>query len=82
MRILFALGIYTGQRLGDCAQLQWGNVDLVRGIISLMPSKTKRYAQKRVVIPIHQTLFGLLSETPPPRRKGYVIPEIARIGRI
>ena len=79
MRILFALGIYTGQRLGDCARLQWGNVDLVRGIISLMPSKTKRHAQKRVVIPIHQTLFGLLNETPPSRRKGYVVPEIAAL---
>ena len=79
MRVLFALGIYTGQRLGDCAQLQWSSVDMVRGIISLMPSKTKRHGQKRVVIPIHPTLREILSETPAEKHNGYVIPGIAAL---
>ena len=30
LRTLLALGIYSGLRLGDCATLRWGEVDLPR----------------------------------------------------
>ena len=78
MRLLFAIGIYTGLRLGDCALLEWGSVDLTRGIISVVPRKTARHAHgKPVVIPIHAALAAVLAETPPDQRKGYIMPETA-----
>ena len=82
MRLLFAVGIYTGLRLGDCALLDWGNVDLTRGIIAVIPRKTARHAHgKPVIIPIHGTLAGVLSETPTNKRTGYVMPETANTYR-
>lgn len=78
MRLLFAVGIYTGLRLGDCALLDWGAVDLMRRRIVIIPRKTKRHAHgKPVIIPIHQVLFDMLAETPERLRRGYVVPEIA-----
>jgi integrase len=59
-RTLFALGIYTGLRLGDCATLRWSEVDLNRGIIIRVPRKTGRGRAKPVHIPIHGTLAGIL----------------------
>ena len=80
MRTLFAVGVYTGLRLGDCALLDWGEVDLVRRRICLIPRKTKRHAHgKPVVIPIHATLAAILDETPTKNRKGYVVPELAEL---
>lgn len=78
MRTLFAVGIYTGLRLGDAARLDWGNVDLMRGMIALIPRKTAKHAHgKRTVIPIHPTLAGMLADTPPDERTGYVMPSLA-----
>ena len=80
MRTLFAVGVYTGLRLGDAALLDWGEVDLVRRHICLIPRKTKRHAHgKPVIIPIHSTLADILAETPAKERKGYVVPELAEI---
>lgn len=78
MRLLLALGIYTGLRLGDCALLEWGSVDLVRRIVSVVPRKTARRTGKRVTVPLHDTLAGMLSDVPERLRKGYVLPETAK----
>ena len=78
MRVLFAVGIYTGLRLGDCALLDWGHVDLIRRKISLIPRKTKRHAKgKPVKIKIHRMLAPILEEIPSNMRRGYVLPGIA-----
>lgn len=78
LRLLFAIGLYTGLRLGDSALLEWGAVDLARGRISVIPRKTARHAHgKPVVIPIHATLLAMLCEIPPQERMGYVLPETA-----
>jgi len=77
MRLLLALGIYTGLRLGDCVLLEWGNVDLVRGVVSVVPKKTARRTGKRVVVPLHRVLAGMLEEIPKRRRTGYLLPELA-----
>ena len=78
MRLLFAFGIYTGLRLGDCALLEWGSVDLVRNLIVLAPHKTmKHHNGKTVFIPLHQTLAGLLETIPADKRNGYVLPSTA-----
>ena len=77
MRLLFAVGIYTGLRLGDCALLSWGEVDLVRRVISLVPRKTARKSGAAVCELIHPVLYGLLVEIPAAARSGYVMPECA-----
>lgn len=78
MRLLLAMGIYTGLRLGDCALLEWGSVDLVRRIVSVVPRKTARRTGKLVTVPLHDTLAGMLSDVPARLRKGYVLPETAK----
>lgn len=78
MKVLFAIGIYTGLRLGDCAGLEWGNVDMVKGIISVVPHKTARHAHgKPAVIPINPALFKILSVYD--NRVGYILPEMAAL---
>lgn len=79
MRTLFALGIYTGQRLADCVLLQWGNVDLVRGVLHVTPRKTMRRVGVELRIPIHAALASVLKETPSIQRHGYVVPELAAL---
>lgn len=76
MRLLLAFGIYCGLRLGDAATIQWANVDMVKRIITLIPHKTER-SQKRIILPIHPTLYSLLEETPTSMRKGLIIPMLA-----
>jgi integrase len=77
MRLLLALGTFCGLRLGDAACLDWGCVDMVRGIISLVPQKTARRSQKRVTLPIHRTLYAMLEAIPKAMRHGYVMPAMA-----
>lgn len=76
MRLLFALGIYTGLRLGDCALMEWGRVDMARRVIVTTPRKTAK-SGKEVEIPLHPVLFAMLGETPAQERKGYIMPETA-----
>lgn len=45
---MILMGLYTGQRLGDCARLSWSQVDLVREEISFSTEKTGR----RQIIPL------------------------------
>lgn len=79
MRVLFALGLYTGLRLGDCARLKWGGVDLVRKIISVIPTKTARKNGKPLKISIHRALLPMLEDLYQGREKGavYVLPQVA-----
>ena len=73
MRVLFAVGLYTGLRLGDAVSLDWGAVDLVRGFIDGTPHKTKKHGT-RVHIPIADALRAVLEETPPSKRHGPLVP--------
>jgi len=78
LQILFAIGIYTGLRLGDCATLRYSEIDLVRGIIRRIPNKTARRNAKPVIVPVHPVLRDLILKTPPNLRGDYVLPEIAK----
>lgn len=51
-RTMILLGLYSGQRLQDCARLTWREVDLLQGCISLETEKTGR----RQVIPVAEPL--------------------------
>ena len=73
-KTLFSIGVYTGLRLGDCCTLDWSSINSDRGIIQLIPRKTRKYAHGRpVTIPIHPTLAAVLGE----KKDGPVLPEIA-----
>ena len=76
MRLLFALGIYTGLRLGDCLALNWGAVDLARGFIQWIPHKTAKHGTV-VRIPLFPALARILAETPAESRRGLLVPGLA-----
>ncbi len=73
LRVLFHLGAFTGQRLKDCALLQWHKVDLPRQRISITQFKTG----KEVLIPIAPRLLTVLREAEEWRCNNYVLPGVA-----
>lgn len=79
LRILFAIGVFTGLRLGDAALLNWSQVDIQRRIITLVPRKVARRKTTPVTIPIHPSLIALLAALS--HRKGDVLPETAGLYR-
>lgn len=76
LRIMLALGLYLGCRLGDAACMDWGNVDMARRLIRYTPRKTARKKPDALLIPIHPELFAVLNETTPGNRKGPVTPDM------
>lgn len=79
LQTLLALGIYSGLRLGDCATLRWGEVDLPRLMIRRIPNKTARRNPKPVIVPIHPILHDMLATTPAEQRREFVLPETAAL---
>ena len=75
---LFTIGLYTGLRLGDCCCLAWNSVNLERGVIQLIPTKTRKHAHGQpITIPIHPILMSALNEIPKSERGDFVLPELA-----
>ncbi len=56
---MILVGFYAGARIGDCARLTWGNVNLSRKTLSFMPAKTDR-KKKRLEVPLHPRLVAFL----------------------
>ncbi len=56
-------GVYTGLRLGDCAGIAWGNVDLSAGTLTVVPKKTQR-KRVEVRIPLATPLREFLESHP------------------
>lgn len=81
MRLLVALGYFTGLRLGDCCTLHWREIDLLRGVIERIPRKTahtvKDKTQAAVKIGIPAYLFQMLIAVPERERVGYLLPQFA-----
>lgn len=75
LRLLLALGIYTGMRLADCATLQWGAIDWAQNCIMVTPLKTSHTSGKQIRVPIHATLREMLQGAPVAGE--YVLPETA-----
>ena len=68
------IGLYTGLRMRDIANLTWQEVDLERGVLSVIPNKTRRHGIS-VMIPIHRNLASWLSSRC--RVGKYVLPDRA-----
>jgi integrase len=56
---LITCGAYTGLRLRDCSDLEWGNVDLDKQVIKVKPHKTRRHGTV-VTVPIHPSFMAWL----------------------
>lgn len=74
MRILIAIGFYTGLRLGDSVLMDWGKIDRVNGLIVTRSAKTDVETKTRV----HPTLARIISEEKAPST-GYLMPELANL---
>ena len=59
-RSLILFGLYSGQRLGDLVSLTWHNIDLERGEVRLVTSKTGR----RMIIPMAPPLRSHIESLP------------------
>lgn len=77
MKLLYAIGIYTGLRLGDCVTLKWTEVDLQRGVMVRIPSKVASKG-KPVRIPISADLAAMLKEARQSAVGEYVLPDLAQ----
>lgn len=78
MKTLFMIGVYTGLRLGDAANLKWESADLEKDMISLVPRKTRNSSGRRVFVPIHPALKAHL-ESLHGERRGLLTPGIAAL---
>jgi integrase len=79
LKVLFAIGVYTGLRLGDCCTLRWCEVDMSRNQIRRVPNKTARRKPKVIVIPIHPVLHEILAGISADGRAEFVSPKTAKI---
>jgi integrase len=74
MRVIYYLGMFTGQRFKDCVLLQWDSVNLDQQQIRVKQYKTG----KEVTIPISPKLLPVLLEAKKwPRLDQYVCPKVA-----
>jgi integrase len=73
IRIVYIIGMFTGQRLKDCVLLQWQNIDMKNRRIWVKQFKTG----KEVTIPIAPELYDALTEAEEWRCDQYVTPKSA-----
>lgn len=74
LKTLLMVGTFTGLRFGDCSTLRWNEVDLTRGMIRRVPSKTKRKGEP-VIVAMPEVLTRHLGEL---KRSGpFVMPDCA-----
>ena len=73
IKVIYYLGMFTGQRLKDCVLLQWNKIDLNRKRIWVKQFKTG----KEVTIPVAPQLLKVLEEAQTWKRNEYVCPSVA-----
>lgn len=76
IKVIYYLGLYTGQRLKDCVLLRWSNVNLAQKKIECKQFKTG----KEVTIPIAPQLLTVLEGALAWKTDdfGYVCPKVAK----
>jgi len=75
-RGMVLVGLYTGQRLGDCARLTWQQVNLLDKTISFVTQKTGKALSLGLAEPLADYLNELPSVDDP---KAYVFPRCAEL---
>jgi integrase len=65
-RGMVLFGLYTGQRLGDCAGLTWDNIDAVSGELRITTGKTGR----SMAIPLAEPLAHYITTMPAGDKSG------------
>ncbi len=73
IKVIYYIGMFTGQRLKDCVLLKWSKIDLSNSVISLKQFKTG----KSVSIPISSELLILLKATKKHKVNEFVSPNVA-----
>ena len=73
IKVVYYIGMYTGQRLKDCVLMQWRNIDLEQKRIWVKQFKTG----KEVLIPIAEPLLAVLQEARKWQTDTYVCPKVA-----
>jgi integrase len=72
------IGLYTGLREGDIAQLEWSELRAQEGVLILLPNKTKHWgADRSAVHTMDAPWVKLLPLRPPGVVDGYVWPRAA-----
>ena len=74
VKVIYYLGMFTGQRLKDCVLLRWDKVDLNRKRIWVKQFKTG----KEVTIPMAPKLSEVLTEAQEWKVDHYVCPNVAK----
>ena len=76
IKVIYYLGLYTGQRLKDCVLLRWSKVNFAQKRIDCKQFKTG----KEVSIPIAPQLLAVLNEAMAWKTDdyGYVCPKVAK----
>ncbi len=78
METLFAIGFYTGARLGDCVNFKWSDFDIEAGKMTFTPRKTDK-GHREIRMAIHPALLRILQKTPQARRKGVLLPDLCEL---
>jgi integrase len=77
------MGLYTGLREGDIAQLEWTELREQEGLLALVPNKTKRWdGDKASVHTMDAPWVKSLPPRPPEPAEGYVWPKAAAMAKI
>ena len=74
IRIIYIIGMYTGQRMKDCVLMQWQHIDFTHNQIYVHQYKTG----KEVTIPIAPPLLDALKEAKTWETDLYVCPQSAK----
>lgn len=76
IKIIYYLGMYTGQRMKDCIMLRWNRINFQRRTIEVKQFKTG----KEVTIPIAPQLYDVLLEAQATKKNDhdFVCPNVAK----
>lgn len=77
LRLLLAIGVYSGLRLADCALLRWDEIDFGQNVLMVTPRKTSRTSGKQVRLPLHPALRSMLEDARGAAAGEYVLAETA-----
>ncbi|UDQ98328.1 site-specific integrase [Lentisphaerota bacterium WC36G] len=74
IKVIYYIGMYTGQRMKDCVLLRWDRIDMERKRLWVKQFKTG----KEVTLPIAKPLYDILMEAKEWQIDQYVCPNVAK----